>query len=497
MANEFGDYQTPQSLANRVVQLLKTKGFDYENVIEPTFGEGNFVQEVAQQFENVKRIKGIEIQEDLFERTQEKLEKYSNIDFELRNEDFFIQKYENLFDNTKRNLVVGNPPWVTASQLAQMNSSNVPQKGNIKNLSGFDALTGKSNFDIAEWIALRLLEEMSNLTKKSALALLVKNSVIRNIAKYLPSSNLIISRISMYHFDAKKEFNVSTDASLLLIEINDKKWDSKVHEFELSEPLKKINIFGWVENHFVSNIDNYQELIKFDKVTTWDWRSGVKHDIGKVMEFEKISDNLYQNALGEKFCLPDDYVFPLVKSSDISKGTFRKYVLVTQKSVGEDTSIIQEKSPETWEYLENHKEYFDKRKSSIYRNAPEFSVFGIGDYSFKTYKVAVSGMYKIPKFRVLKPVNGKPVMTDDTVYFVGFDKLRDAELFAEVLNSEESQKLLGAITFSDAKRPYTKEILKRVDVIEQLKARKNPPKEIYDFLEKYDDNKYEQLKFAL
>ena len=29
-----------------------------------------------------------------------------------------------------------------------------------------------------------------------------------------------------------------------------------------------------------------------------------------------------------------------------------------------------------------NKEYFDKRKSSIYRDKPDFSIFGVGDYSF-------------------------------------------------------------------------------------------------------------------
>ena len=60
-----------------------------------------------------------------------------------------------------------------------------------------------------------------------------------------------------------------------------------------------------------------------------------------------------------------------------------KLVLITQKSVGEDTSIIQDKAPKTWQYLLEHEEYLKNRKSSIYKNKPPYSIFGVGSYSFK------------------------------------------------------------------------------------------------------------------
>lgn len=45
-------------------------------------------------------------------------------------------------------------------------------------------------------------------------------------------------------------------------------------------------------------------------------------------------------------------------------------------------------------------------------------MFGIGDYSFAPYKVALSGFYKKPLFCLLYA--SKPVMTDDTAYFWHF-----------------------------------------------------------------------------
>jgi hypothetical protein len=137
--------------------------------------------------------------------------------------------------------------------------------------------------------------------------------------------------------------------------------------------------------------------------------------------------------------------------------------------MGEDTSYIKVKYPLTWQYLIEHSRQFSKRKSSIYKNKDQFSIFGIGYYSFKPYKVAISGMYKSPFFSVLIPKDGKPIMVDDTVYFVGFDNFQDAIIFAAVLNSSISQKLLGSLVFIDSKRPYTKDILRRIDVVGILK----------------------------
>jgi len=125
------------------------------------------------------------------------------------------------------------------------------------------------------------------------------------------------------------------------------------------------------------------------------WRSGIKHDCSKVMEFEPVGDG-YKNGLGEFIRCEGDYIYPLLKSLDVGNGritSYRKVVLITQKAVGEDASQIRKLAPMTWEYLIEHREYLDKRRSTIYRNKPVFSIFGVGDYSFKQWKITVSGFY--------------------------------------------------------------------------------------------------------
>ena len=61
-------------------------------------------------------------------------------------------------------------------------------------------------------------------------------------------------------------------------------------------------------------------------------------------------------------------------------------------------------------------------------------------------------------------------MLDDTCYFIGFNDFKQAFIVMLILNNSVVQEFLKSIAFLDSKRPYTKEILMRIDI---LKAAKN------------------------
>lgn len=143
----------------------------------------------------------------------------------------------------------------------------------------------------------------------------------------------------------------------------------------------------------------------------------------------------------------------------------RKLTIVTQKKVGQDTKYIESEFPKAYQYLTEHRIYFDARKSSIYNNKPLYSIFGIGEYSFKPYKVAISGLYKTFHFTLVIPQDGKPVMLDDTCYFVGFDIFEYAIYALILLNSEITKQFLQSVTFPDAKRTFTKDVLMRINLL--------------------------------
>jgi len=174
------------------------------------------------------------------------------------------------------------------------------------------------------------------------------------------------------------------------------------------------------------------------------------------MEMRRVGDK-YVNKNGEIADIEDGLVFPLVKSSDFKSCEifdFSKYVVVTQRNVKDDTSYIKNQFPKTWSYLQSNMAAFASRKSAIYNNAPMFSMFGVGEYTFSKYKVGLSGFYKEPLFSLLS--SDKSVMVDDTCYYISFDKYEIAYVAMLVLNSPLIRSFLMDISFHDAKRPYTK-----------------------------------------
>lgn len=98
-------------------------------------------------------------------------------------------------------------------------------------------------------------------------------------------------------------------------------------------------------------------------------------------------------------------------------------MIVTQKKLREPTAHLSTQLPRTWAYLQAHRGEFMRRKSSIYQNAFEFSMFGIGEYAFVPYKVGISGFAKRPLFAVLSSKDLRPVMLYDTGYYHDFYKL--------------------------------------------------------------------------
>lgn len=467
MVNEFGDYQTPAPLVNKIVELLRCEGISPQHLIEPTFGEGSFIKGALSVFKSIEQVSGYEIQEDYYNSTVSDLYNFDQIKLNLIRGSFFEQDLDAILDD-RDTLVLGNPPWVTSSTLSSLESKNVPVKSNFKKLSGFDAITGKSNFDISEYISIELLLALSRKKGASVLALLVKNIVAQNILKGIRSSDIKMSKFRLYQFNAKKEFGVSVDASLMLVNIDSNKDRTLEAEvYNLENPNNLIYKFGWDSGNFVSNIEYYDDVKNIDSKSGFVWRSGIKHDASKVMEFTTSSSRPI-NGYHEEVDIEPNLIYGLLKSSDIRKSlahtSYRKQVLVTQSKIGANTDWIKYDYPKTWQYLEAHSQKLDGRKSSIYKGKPRYSIFGVGDYSFAPYKIAISGMYKNPLFTMVKSHDGKPIMVDDTVYFLPFYEEQHALIALATLNGFDVQKLLSALSFKDSKRPYTKEILMRIDI---------------------------------
>ena len=463
---EFGDYQTPLSFARQVCQKLREiYGLSPNVVIEPTFGRGHFFKAALDTFPNVQSLYGIEINERHFEIARKNIDKHTqNVNTKLFHADIFSFDFSNIQKHISKNdslLVVGNPPWVTNSQLSTMDSDNLPRKKNFKGYTGLEAMTGKGNFDIAENIILQLLNEFDGYD--CTIAMLCKTTVAKNIIRDVQKYSFSMSAVDLLIFDANEIFGVSCDAGMLVIKLGNQKTSTcSVYDFDTNKKQKQ---FGWFNHAFYSDFSNLDRAIMIDGYSQFEWRQGIKHDCSKVMELCSAGTNCYKNGFGEIYSFElGNFVYPLVKSSDIKSMEItktKKIVIVPQKKVNDDTSPIKEKDNNLWEYLLQHKALLDSRRSVIYKNSPKFSIFGVGDYSFAKYKVGISGFYKNPIFSLIW--NDHPIMLDDTCYFLSFDNPTHALITTALLNSPVNINFLKSIAFLDSKRPYTKEILKRID----------------------------------
>ena len=463
---EFGDFQTPYALALQACALLSSRGFAPATVVEPTCGVGNFLRAAVETFPTAQNFLGLEINPGYVEQARANLATYSpTASLDIIEKDFYEYDWRTFLKRSREPiLVIGNPPWVTNSELGLLGSTNLPVKSNVYGLSGFDAVSGKSNFDISEWMLLVLMQLLSG--RNACLGMLCKTSVARKVLLYAWKNRLTIQEAAIHPINAKEQFGAAVDACFLTCHFTDEAVQTEASVYSDLDSRSPVQQIGLREGELVADVVAFDRWKHLRGAGPYKWRSGIKHDCSKIMEFE-YDGTTWLNGLGEQVTLEPDCLYPMLKSSDIANGsvaTPRKWMLVTQQYVGQDTRPISAAAPLTWQYLLKHSEFLDRRGSSIYKKRARFSIFGVGDYSFADWKVAISGLYKRLTFRVVGPHRGKPVVLDDTAYSIPCATEDEAECVCSLLSSDVAKEFLGAYVFWDSKRPITVQLLSRLDV---------------------------------
>jgi hypothetical protein len=458
---ELGDFQTPLETASEVCGLLAASGLSPATVVEPSCGIGAFLEAAATAFPRA-RLLGFELDPGRVASGRSRL---AGTRAKISEQDFFQNDWEALFARLpKPILVLGNPPWVTNSGVARVGGANLPPRSNAEaRLSGLDARTGKSCFDISEWMLRRLLEGLQPSGGK--VAMLCKTSVARKLLRFARERDLLFSGARLRLLDSRAVFGASVDAGLLEFEVapGRREYACAVHA-SLASP-SPLRSFGFAGEAFVADLGLYERHRALEGRSPLRWRSGVKHDCARVLELARGGGH-WVNGLGERVSVEAEHLFPLLKSGDLAKGLTsarERALVVPQRKPGEDTSRLRRSAPRLWAYLESHRPAFEARKSSIYRGKHPFSIFGIGEYSFSGWKVAVSGLHSNPRFAAVGPLAAKPTLFDDTCYFIACRSRAEALSARALLSSEEARGYLAAVVAWDSKRPLTSELLGRLD----------------------------------
>lgn len=470
---EFGDFQTPDALARKVCSFLASKGVRPAGIVEPTCGTGAFLAAASCEFRITEVLLGLDIDKRYLKVARERLSTLNpTTRVDLRHEDFFDFDWSSaLLSIPDPLLIIGNPPWVTSSRQGSLGGSNLPSKSNFQQLNGIEAKTGKSNFDISEWMTIRLLESVKR--RQATVALLLKTSVARRVLQYVWSQAFPIEDARLLMIDASREFGASTSAGVLIVGLGTEESDRRCDVYSHSNWQIVQDTFGQRGHTLVTDVAAYDRTAHLispnPRAQKLRWRSGIKHDCAKILELTREHDQLV-NRLGEPVDVEDPWVFPLMKGSAVARenstarATPNRFVILTQKRVGDDTHHLVSGAPKLWKYLKDHQEHFDRRRSSVYKGQAPFSVFGVGPYTFNPWKVAICGLYKHLGFAVVGPRDDRPVLFDDTSYYLSFDSEEEANLIGGLLRSDIARKFYQARIFWDMKRPITAEVLQQLDL---------------------------------
>ena len=452
---EFGDFQTPKVLAERICALLVERGLHPAGVLEPTCGSGAFLDAAIRVFPSARRLIGCDINPRYVAEAKSLLrESHPAADIQVRRTDFFRTDWaEVLTELPKPLLILGNPPWVTSAELGSLGSSNLPEKTNFQRQRGIDALMGKSNFDISEWMLLRGLEWIEG--QEATLAVLCKVAVARKVLRHAWKHGHRLRNAEVHRIDAFKYFGASVDACLFIVSGAPQAGEAECAVYDSLQATGSSSLFGFKDGELVADLQLYDRWkhLAGTGPQYYQWRSGVKHDCSKVMELRRCGPGSYVNGFQQEVGIERRFLFPMLKGSELTNGVVAKptrWMLVTQSATGQDTARIESEAPRTWRYLCAHADWLNRRGSTIYQNRPRFSVFGVGAYAFQPWRVAIAGFYKKLNFQVVGSFEDKPIVLDDTCYFVPCGSQAEAVCVHGLLHSKPAQEFLNAFVFWDS-----------------------------------------------
>jgi type II restriction/modification system DNA methylase subunit YeeA len=213
-----------------------------------------------------------------------------------------------------------------------------------------------------------------------------------------------------------------------------------------------------------------------------------------------------------------DLIYPLMRGRDVKKWFVDfedRYIILphdpkTAKPISEMT--IKTKFPNTYDYLNHFKKELEKR--SIHKlwgkNNPFYTVYDIGVYTFQPYKVvwkriagAITGKAVSFACAVITPINGKPVIVDDSTILVNTNDINESYYLAGFLNSLLSRTIIASYSyelrqethivdfikipkFDPQNEAHNKiaELSKRAHELASIKHSKPPAAERYNHIEK-------------
>ena len=229
---------------------------------------------------------------------------------------------------------------------------------------------------------------------------------------------------------------------------------SRGQKSTLLDGNRRAKDIGYEDGMLLADIAAYHRWKHLCGHETLRWRSGIKHDCAKVMELCAKATNIA--TARQMVDIEDVYVYPMLKSSHLAQGgekTGSRFMLVTQRTVGEQTTRIEEEAPKTWAYLISHADLFRNARVRFIATVLLSLCLASATIASPLGKLRLVGSTRDWRSCRSVPIDGKPVVFDDTSYFLPCSTRQQAVFLATLLNSPVARSFFGAFVFWDTKRP--------------------------------------------
>lgn len=394
-----------------------------KSVIDTAAGSCNFLIYLAKKYKHIQ-FYGIEKNKDVYKLTLKSIEGIENIKY--FNGDMFFDK----FDIPLCDLYIGNPPWVNFIDLEEDYREKIKKvwTDNFKIKKDFRMLLGDSRGDLSQ---IFMYYSINNFLKPDGIfSVIMPVTAIRSknssAADFREFTNLTVSEITEI-----SNINPFANTERTSCFIEGKKGG------QTKFPIK-YSIYKNSSEIEVKELDKKGNNLVFsdeDDITgkcSYVARQGINTLGANDIFFFKKQTNL-----------KSDIVKRLLKSSDIKKWSYNPsyWALIPYKNgkiISEDE--LSSQYSDEYNYLINNKEKLKNRKSKFVKNN-FYQLFGVGDYTFKKYKVMWKGLGS--KRLECAVVNEETMPNQSMNCYISTDSENEAHYICAIMNSNfyESQLL--------------------------------------------------------
>ena len=394
--------------------------------------------------------------------------------------------------------VAGNPPWVNWESLPgdyRQETASLWLVHNLFTHKGFDAILGKSKDDISVLLTYVALDNY--LKEDGRLGFVITQSVFKTAGggqgfrRFQLGDGTPVGVVAVDDMVDLQPFEGASNRTAVVIlqrgrttryPVPYNLWRKTISGKRIPEDgsLEEVLAMSATRQFVAQPIDpkepssswisgrprSLPAIAKILGASAYKGRKGITASVNGVFWLQKIASrpdglivfsNLTERAKRDvenvQSAIEPDLVYPLLRGQDVKRWSAMSsvYILVTHlpgaglKAIPESQMAVER--PRTYSYLRHFEDLL--RQSGIYRryfksNAPFYSVFNVGDYTFSPYKVVFREIAAQMTCAVITPMEGRPVIPDHKLVLCPFTSKEEAHFVCALLNSAPARFVVNS-----------------------------------------------------